>query len=153
MKIWSRNPNFPAFLTLKSKFCQHFPCISMPFSPKISTKKGRIPKFRLASRGSPENFLWEIFLQLFRGSCFGSSIGNKSGSPSSSLILVHSSSVISCFVGFFLATPRRIHWTHVMAVVSLIFLSSSVDFSFSGPCVNLERLSTLYVWLYKSYVR
>ena len=37
-------------------------CISMPFSPKISTKSTRIPKFRLASRGLPENFV-QIFLQ------------------------------------------------------------------------------------------
>ena len=35
----------------------------MPFSPKFSSKTGSIPKFRLASRGLPENFLWEIFLQ------------------------------------------------------------------------------------------
>ena len=36
----------------------------MPLSFKIWSKTGRIPKFRLASRGLPENFLWEIFLQL-----------------------------------------------------------------------------------------
>ena len=35
----------------------------MPFSPKISSKTDRIPKFRLASRRSPENFV-QIFLQL-----------------------------------------------------------------------------------------
>ena len=34
----------------------------MPFSIKISTKTGRIPKFRLASRRLPENFV-QIFLQ------------------------------------------------------------------------------------------
>jgi hypothetical protein len=36
----------------------------VPFFHKISSKSTRIPKIRLASRRLPENFLYEIFLQL-----------------------------------------------------------------------------------------